>query len=76
MEEWIKKLPKAELHCHLDGSLPLELLAKLAREEGVFDGQAQQLRRLATAPEDCRSREQNLSCFDLPVACMQKEKYL
>lgn len=76
MEEWIKKLPKAELHCHLDGSLPLELLAKLAREEGVFDGQAQQLRRLATAPEDCRSLEQYLRCFDLPVACMQREKYL
>ena len=76
MEEWIKKLPKAELHCHLDGSLSLELLAKLAREEGVFDGQAQQLRRLATAPEDCRSLEQYLSCFDLPVACMQREAAL
>ena len=76
MEGWIKKLPKAELHCHLDGSLPLRLLEKLAREQKIFLGEEKQLRQMVTAPADCQSLEQYLQCFDLPVACLQKREAL
>ena len=32
--EWLLALPKAELHCHLDGSLRAGTLVELAREYG------------------------------------------
>jgi adenosine deaminase len=34
-EELIRKLPKTDLHLHLDGSLRLTTLLELAREHGV-----------------------------------------
>ena len=32
--EFLEKLPKTDLHCHLDGSLRLDTVIDLAREEG------------------------------------------
>lgn len=34
-DEFLRALPKSDLHCHLDGSLRLETLIDLARERGV-----------------------------------------
>ena len=34
-EELIHKLPKAELHCHLDGSLRISTILDLAENQGV-----------------------------------------
>ena len=33
--EIIKKLPKAELHCHLDGSPRIDTILNLALDQGV-----------------------------------------
>ena len=33
--EIIKKLPKAELHCHLDGSLRIDTILNLASEQNI-----------------------------------------
>ena len=33
--EIINKLPKAELHCHLDGSLRLSTIIELAQTQGI-----------------------------------------
>ncbi|MDR1684335.1 MAG: adenosine deaminase family protein [Elusimicrobiota bacterium] len=33
--DFIKKIPKADLHCHIDGSLRLSTLIELAKKEGV-----------------------------------------
>ena len=35
MEEWIRALPKAELHVHIEGTLEPELMFELARRNGV-----------------------------------------
>ena len=34
-EDLIHKLPKAELHCHLDGSLRISTILDLAENQGV-----------------------------------------
>ena len=33
--EFIQKLPKTDLHCHLDGSLRLKTMLELADQQGV-----------------------------------------
>ena len=33
--ELIEKLPKTDLHCHLDGSLRLKTMLELAEQQGV-----------------------------------------
>lgn len=35
MDNWLKKLPKAELHLHIEGTLEPELMFKLAERNGV-----------------------------------------
>jgi type III secretion system FlhB-like substrate exporter len=35
MEPWFLELPKADLHCHLDGSLRIQTLVALAKEQGI-----------------------------------------
>lgn len=63
--EELKKLPKIELHCHLDGSL-----SKTFLEERL--GRAVSEREM-TVSEDCRSLVEYLEKFDLPLACLQDE---
>ena len=33
--EFIRRLPKTDLHCHLDGSMRIETLLDLAERQGV-----------------------------------------
>ena len=67
--EWIRKFPKIELHCHLDGSLPLETLRNLT---GKPDLPADTL----TAPKECKSLSEYLTKFDLPLSVMQTREGL
>lgn len=63
--EELKKMPKVELHCHLDGSLSKALIEKrLARkveEEALY------------VSDDCSSLAEYLEKFDLPLQCLQDE---
>lgn len=67
-----KRMPKAELHLHLDGSLRPATALELARERGVDEGMdlAAMTFRL-TAPERCLDQADLLRAFDLPIAIMQ-----
>lgn len=60
--EELKKLPKVELHCHMDGSLTLDFISQtLGRKVDLAEIQA---------PDDCSSLAEYLERFDLPIASL------
>lgn len=63
MNEWIRALPKVELHCHLDGSLPRSVVEEILGRP-VAD---EELR----AEPDCQNLIEYLTRFSLPLSCMQ-----
>lgn len=70
-----KSLPKIELHCHLDGSLSLEIVQKLLRARGESHTLAE-LEQLMRAPEDCADLSEYLQRFDLPNQVLQTREEL
>lgn len=78
-EEFLKTLPKVELHCHLDGSLRIETILELAEKNKVKlpgaddpDG----LRKLLVVGENRRNLEDYLKAFDITLSVMQDEESL
>ena len=66
--EQLKALPKAELHCHLDGSLSREFMeSQLGRRV-----QPEEL----SVSDDCTSLAEYLEKFSLPGQCIMDEKGL
>jgi adenosine deaminase len=70
--ELLARMPKAELHLHLDGSLRIETAIELARSRGV-DAPAtpDAMRAALVAPMPCADQAELLRAFDLPIALMQ-----
>ncbi|HET6610627.1 MAG TPA: adenosine deaminase [Kofleriaceae bacterium] len=76
--ELIKQLPKTDLHVHLDGSLRLDTIIDLARQQQVKlpteDKGA--LHDMIFAGEVCNSLDDYLKAFDITLAVMQTEESL
>lgn len=76
--ELLHKLPKTDLHCHLDGSLRLDTILELARKYKVklptFD-RAELFSKLY-AGESCASLDEYLKAFDITLSVMQTEEGL
>jgi len=75
--EMIRRLPKTDLHVHLDGSLRLETIVDLAREQGVALP-ASNLEELARrlSPPPGADLEDYLKLFDLTLSVLQTEESL
>ncbi|HEY7681675.1 MAG TPA: adenosine deaminase [Gemmatimonadales bacterium] len=70
--EQFLRLPKAELHVHLDGSLRPRTLLELARDAGVeLPGHDPETIRRAFRVDDARNLEEYLRRFTLTVAVLQ-----
>ena len=77
MKELIKEAPKAELHCHLDGSLSLQTVRDLADMAGVkLPEEDGQLLDQLQVEEHCDSLVTYLKRFDLPLSLLQTEAAL
>lgn len=71
----IKALPKAELHCHLDGSLRPETVRCFLAGLGTQIPE-KELRKALRVPPDCTRLADYLKCFDIPLRCLQNERSL
>ncbi len=72
----IKKLPKIELHCHLDGSVRVETMIDIAKKEGIkLDSYERcDVEKIVQVPNDCTSLNEYLKRFDLANKVMQSSE--
>ncbi|MGL5751906.1 MAG: adenosine deaminase [Paraclostridium sp.] len=70
-----KKLPKIELHCHLDGSVRPSTILDLAIKNNIenISYDIENIKNILVAPSECTSLDEYLKRFDLPIAIMQDE---
>lgn len=76
--ESIRQLPKTDLHCHLDGSVRIDTVIDLAREQNVAIPSLDpaELSKHLVMEEGCRSLEQYIKAFDITLAVMQTREAL
>lgn len=80
MKNFLERLPKLDLHCHLDGSMSAEIIDYLLRD-GKLQKEGEelnidQIRQSLEVPADNKSLAQYLEKFDLPIRCLQTAKGL
>jgi len=69
----IQRLPKTDLHVHLDGSLRIPTILELAEQQKVKlpGDSADKLRPFVEMGEDCKSLVEYLKAFDVTLSVMQ-----
>ena len=76
--EFLQRLPKTDLHCHLDGSLRLDTVLDLARKQHVDlpTHDRGELHKLLVAGDHIASLDDYLRAFDITLSVMQTEEAL
>lgn len=73
----LKDLAKAELHCHLDGSISLEVIRQLAKMANItVPVSDKELKQLVVAPENAESLMDYLKTFDFVRPLLQTKEAL
>jgi len=74
----IERLPKAEIHCHLDGSLRPSTVLELAHDQGVKlpTNQLPRLTKMLRAGARTRSLGDYLKIFDITLSVLQEKEAL
>lgn len=76
-DEFLRRIPKADLHCHLDGSVRVKTLIELSREQGLelpsFD--EEELKR-TVFKSHYNNLEEYLQCFVFTTAALRNPKAL
>lgn len=70
MIDELKKLPKVELHLHLDGSIPIDLASQLSHCS------VKELEKEMIADDKCENLSEYLTKFDFPIQLMQTKENL
>ncbi len=70
----LRKLPKIELHCHLDGCVRVQTVAEIGRDIGLR--LPVPLRAALVAPELCENLRDYISRIDLALEAMQRPRDL
>lgn len=76
--DFIKQLPKTDLHCHLDGSVRFKTVLDLAEKLKVklpFDDE-DKLREMLVMGDNCNSLSDYLKAFDITLSVMQDPESL
>ena len=68
-QEELLRLPKVELHCHLDGISQFRNLSKKGWEDPVKKEEL-------SVSDDCTSLAEYLEKFDMPCQCLKDEEGL
>ncbi len=73
----INRMPKAELHVHLDGCLRVSTISQLARDHDIpLPVREEELEDACVVPEECRSLAQYLERFVIPLSVLQQPEAL
>lgn len=76
--ELIRSLPKAELHCHLDGSVRVETILDLAKQQGVElpYSDPEELSNYLRVDDSCENLEDYLKAFPVINTVLQTREAL
>lgn len=66
--EKIEKMPKVELHLHLDGSIPVSYVKE------NYNLTNEQIENKMIASQKCKNLNDYLTCFDYPISIMQTKE--
>ena len=70
MQEQLIKLPKVELHLHLDGSVEVNTISNITKEK------IEVLEEKMVTKENCKDLSEYLTKFQVPIECMQTKENL